>query len=63
MNSLCAELMKWLDERKSECVDQTMKLIRDDAPKNKFSIITGKMMMIEDVQTKLEQLVNEQGPV
>ncbi len=63
MNRVCAELMKWLDEQKANQVSATVALIRDDAPKNKFSIITGKMTMIDDVQTKIEQLEKEQGPV
>jgi hypothetical protein len=56
VNSSVAELMKWLDECKAECVASSMKLIREDAPKNKFSIISGKMSMIDEVQTKIEQI-------
>jgi len=62
MNKLAADLMKWIDEQREECVSSTMSLIRDDAPKNKFSIVTGKMTAFDDVQTKIEQLEKEQGP-
>mgnify|MGYP001248680038 CR=1 FL=1 len=62
MNKLAAELMKWIDDQKAECVTKTMNLIRDDAPKNKFSIVTGKITAFDDIQTKIEQLEKEQGP-
>lgn len=62
MNKVAAELMKWIDEQREECVSVTMALIRDDAPKNKFSIVTGKITAFDDMQTKIEQLQKEQGP-
>ncbi len=62
MNKFAAELMKWIDEQREECISATMSLIRDDAPKNKFSIVTGKITAFDDMQTKIEQLDKEQGP-
>jgi hypothetical protein len=62
MNKLAAELMKWIDDQKAECVTKTMNLIRDDAPKNKFSIVTGQLTAFEDVQTKIEQLEKDKSP-
>lgn len=48
--------MRWLDEQKMELIEAHDRLIMDDAPKNKFSINTGKRLMIEEVKMKLEQL-------
>lgn len=48
--------MRWLDEQRDELIMAHDRLIMDDAPKNKFSINTGKRLMIEEVKTKLEQL-------
>lgn len=48
--------MRWLDEQKMELGEAHDRLIMDDAPKNKFSINTGKRLMIEEVKMKLEQL-------
>jgi hypothetical protein len=62
MNNLAADLMKWIDEQKDECARKTMMLIRDDAPKNKFSIITGQLTAFDDVQTKIEQLEKDKSP-
>lgn len=62
MRNLAAELMKWIDEQRAECITSTMSLIREDAPKNKFSIVTGKITAFDDIQTKIEQLDKEQGP-
>lgn len=48
--------MRWLDEQRDELIMAHDRLIMDDAPKNKFSINTGKRLMIEEVKMKLEQL-------
>lgn len=48
--------MRWLDEQKQELMLAHDRLIMEDAPKNKFSINTGKRLMIEDVKDKIEQL-------
>lgn len=62
MNNTVAELMKWIDEQRAECVSISMRLIREDAPKNKFSVITGKMDAFDEVQVKIEQLEKEKSP-
>jgi len=49
-------MMRWLDEQRDDLIVAHAHLIMDDAPKNKFSINTGKRLMIEEVKTKLEQL-------
>jgi hypothetical protein len=49
-------MMRWLDEQRDDLIVAHDHLIMDDAPKNKFSINTGKRLMIEEVKTKLEQL-------
>lgn len=56
MNEGFAELMKWLEEERKGFVDTAMTLIREDAPKNKFSVVTGKLLMIEDVETKVREI-------
>ena len=48
--------MTWLDEQRDDLVREVVVLIGEDAPKNKFSIVTGKLRMIDDVKGKLEQL-------
>jgi len=39
----------WLEGRKIELTEEAQKLISEDAPKNKFSILTGKMRMIDEI--------------
>jgi hypothetical protein len=51
---LASHLKEWLADQKKELVEQTIKLISEDAPKNKFSIITGKMKMIEEFESEIE---------
>lgn len=49
------EIKIWLGEQKQELVTLMMKLIEEDAPKNKFSIPTGKFRMIEEVEGWIEK--------
>ncbi len=39
-----------------EMVDVVLKLTRDDAPKNKFTIIAGKISMIDDVKAEIRNI-------
>lgn len=57
--NLAGELMKWLDEQRVELTEEVIRLISDDAPKNKFSIVSGKIRMIDDVKNKIEALTLE----
>lgn len=54
MIDLKTHLKGWMEDQKKELVDTTVKLISEDAPKNKFSIVTGKMKMIEDLESEIE---------
>ena len=53
MKDLKDHIREWLETQKRELVDVTVKLISEDAPKNKFSIITGKMKMIEELESEM----------
>lgn len=59
MSAVIAELRKDLDERKAALVDEVLRLIREDAPKNKFSILAGRLRAIEDTEAKISQLMQE----
>lgn len=48
-----------MDEQRVELTDEVIRLITDDAPKNKFSIVSGKIRMIDDVRNKIEILTLE----
>lgn len=50
------DLLKFLEEEEKGLVSMAMKLIKEDAPKNKFSIVAGKMAMIEEVRAKIESI-------
>ena len=62
MNQNSALLMRWLDDQKHDLVESAMGLIREDAPKNKFSIITGRLLMVEETQSKLMEIESQPGP-
>lgn len=59
MNNALAELMRFSDEMEAELVQEIMKLITEDAPKNKFSVITGKLRMIEQYKLKIDAIDRE----
>lgn len=59
MNKGLAELMKWGDEQREEMVAQVQRLIMEDAPKNKFSVVTGSLRAIENMQQRITQLESE----
>lgn len=53
-----AALMKELEEWKQECLNESDKLILEDAPKNRFSILSGKrqaFQMVQDFIMNLER--------
>jgi hypothetical protein len=62
MSEVIADLAKWLEEQKGDLVQTSIKLIREDAPKNRFSIVAGRMQMIDDAFEKLQQLVKDRSP-
>ena len=51
-----SELSKWLDDRRISLADDIVKLSSEDAPKLKFSIITGKLKMIDEVKSEIESM-------
>lgn len=51
-----------LQALKSDLVGETLKLIGEDAPKNRFSIVAGKLRMIEDVESEIGILKNARNP-
>jgi hypothetical protein len=52
--SVIASIQAWLDKRRIELADDVLKLSEADAPKLKFSIITGKIKMIDEVKSEIE---------
>lgn len=48
-----AVLRPWLLERKQDLIEDTDKLIREDAPKNKFSVVSGKRQMLSEIEEQL----------
>lgn len=52
--SILNEVQAWLDKRRIELADDVLKLSEADAPKLKFSIITGKIKMIDEVKSEIE---------
>lgn len=54
-----AVFQKYLADKKMEFNETIQKLISEDAPKNKFSIVTGKLKMIEDFELDFQNLVKQ----
>lgn len=50
------KLLKYLDESEQNLVNEHMKLIVRDAPKNQFAVITGKILAIRDVRDNLRTI-------
>ena len=48
----------WLFERKKELVDEGQRLILEEASKYKFSVLTGKMRMIDEIFEQLDSWKN-----
>jgi len=47
-------LEQWLDEEERARLEEHRKLVLADAPKNRFSITTGEIRMIEAVRQEIE---------
>ena len=56
------QLEKFLQEERQECVSAAMALISEDAPKNKFSILAGRLREIENVEAKIASMKREEEP-
>lgn len=51
------ELFKKLDELERVRLDQHLTLVLEDAPKNKFTLITGEVRMIREIRDELGTLI------
>ncbi len=51
--------MLWIDGEMKAVNETVMKLIEEDAPKNKFSIQTGRLRALEDVKAEIEKLLQQ----
>ena len=45
--------LKWIDEYKNDLQEKHLQLIREDAPKNKFTVLSGKLEAIDDIQLQI----------
>lgn len=59
MKPLDQHLLPWLDQEIKGVTEIVMKLIEEDAPKNKFSIQTGKLRALEDVKAEIEKFLQQ----
>lgn len=53
------DIERWANEEKTSVVNQIIALIHEDAPKNKFSILAGRLRLIEDLESKIESIRRE----
>ena len=51
-------LRTWIKQEIDACVAEVTKLISEDAPKNKFSIVSGRMRALEDLTNEIERFVS-----
>lgn len=61
MNDVEAVLMKFITEQKDLCNEETRKLIQQDAPKNKFSVVTGKFLAYEAMEEEITNLERQRA--
>jgi hypothetical protein len=59
MTNEVEQLRIWIKEEMGSITEETMKLIHDDAPKNKFSVMTGRFRAFEDTLNKIEAILKE----
>lgn len=59
MTAIEAHLSKFLEDQMRDVTDAVMKLVKEDAPKNKFSILTGKHLAFEDVKAEIERFLQQ----
>jgi hypothetical protein len=52
-------LKLYLAQRKEELASQHQKLILEDAPKNKMTIITGRLLEAVDLESEIERFLNK----
>jgi len=55
-------LESYLKEIRQQLIDRVMKLISEDAPKNKFSIVTGELKMVEEVESQIDVIKRDRDP-
>lgn len=55
-------LEQFLLDEKKDCTEQALKLIHEDAPKNKFSIVAGRLREIENVEAKIASMKRDEEP-
>jgi hypothetical protein len=51
-----------LAEEEGDLLDTLKKLSREDAPKTRFSIVTGELRMIEKIRSRIEIIKNARNP-
>ncbi len=49
-------LRPWLEVKRSEILERQRRLVLEDAPKNKFSVLTGELRVIEELFEYFEAL-------
>lgn len=49
----------WIKQERDACVEEVTRLISEDAPKNKFSIISGRMRALEDLASEMDKFVSK----
>lgn len=59
MSPYAAQILKFLVEQKELCAIEVMRLVAEDAPKNKFSIITGKYKAFEILELEIKALEDQ----
>ncbi len=55
-------LESYLKEIRQQLIERVMKLISEDAPKNKFSIVTGELKMVEEVESQIDVIKRDRDP-
>lgn len=56
MIAVLATLYKEIEDAKKECLDKLKKLVLEDAPKNKYTVLTGELMAYEEIQNRIDNL-------
>lgn len=53
------KLQQWLDEEQKTILESLDRLVREDAPKYKFSVLSGRRQMIEEVRGEMDKIKSE----
>ena len=56
IKSIKARVLPWLSQQQQELIEAADKFISEDAPKSRFSINTGKRIMIQEFKDFVEGL-------